>query len=127
MTGPANGRRVLVVEDETLIAFLLQDVLEEDGFKVLGPAATLSEAMALAAADPAPDAAVMDLNLRGEMSWPAVDILLGRGVPVVIVSGYGALDAVRDRPIAAVLAKPVNPEVVSRTVAACVKGSAEPG
>jgi CheY-like chemotaxis protein len=116
-TRSLHGRRIVLVEDETLVAFLLQDVLEDQGCTVLGPANSLREALDLAAVDPPPDAAVMDLNLNGELSWPAVERLSRRGVPVVIVSGYVGLDPQRERLASAVLAKPVLPERLVEAVA----------
>ncbi len=115
--GTLRGRRIVLVEDETLVAFLLQDVLEDQGCTVLGPANSLRQALELASIEPPPDAAVMDLNLNGELSWPAVERLSSRGVPVVIVSGYGGLDPSREAMAAAVLAKPVLPERLVEAVA----------
>ncbi len=105
-----QGRRIALVEDETFVALLLQDVLEDQGCTVLGPATSLRQALDLASVEPPPDAAVMDLNLNGELSWPAVERLSSRGVPVVIVSGYSGLDRERERMAAVVLTKPVLPE-----------------
>ena len=128
-SAPLGGRRVLLVEDETLVAFLFQDVLEEQGCVVIGPAASLREALELVETDPAPDAAVMDLNLRVELSWPAIEVLAHRGVPVVITSGYGGLDPEREAAAAAVIAKPVSSERLVEAVARAVsqKNGARPG
>lgn len=60
MTG--DGRRVLVVEDEALVAMLVEDALLDAGFTVIGPAATVEEAMHFLATE-RPDAVVLDLNL----------------------------------------------------------------
>jgi CheY-like chemotaxis protein len=111
---------VLLVEDETLVAFLFQDVLEEQGCVVIGPTASLREALELVKADPAPDAAVMDLNLRGELSWPAIEVLARRGVPVVITSGYVGLDPAREAAAAEVIAKPVSSERLVKAMARAV-------
>jgi DNA-binding response OmpR family regulator len=82
--------RVLVVEDEALLARLVGDTLAEAGCAVLGPAATVADALALLGAEEAPAAAVLDLNLGGETAGPVAAALAARGVPVVVATGYGA-------------------------------------
>ena len=82
-------RRVLVVEDEYLVAQDLAQELEDLGVEVLGPVARVEDALALLASGAAqPDAAVLDVNLGGRMAFPVVDVLRGRGVPIVFVTGY---------------------------------------
>ena len=80
--------RVLVVEDEPLIGMDIEDAVEGLGHKVVGPIAELSEAMKLAA-NAALGCAIIDINIRGGHSYPVADILLGRGLPVLLLSGYG--------------------------------------
>src|SRR3954464_14730400 len=86
-----TGLRVLVVEDELLIALDLGSILDRLGRVVLGPAPTVPEALRLPAADP-PDAALLDMNLRGTRATPVALALAlaGRGVPFAVVSAYGA-------------------------------------
>lgn len=84
------GMRILVAEDEAFIADDLLDALETQGAQVLGPATTLRQAMRLAEADEPIDAAVLDINLRGEMIYPVADRLIARGVRVVFATGYDA-------------------------------------
>jgi len=86
MVAPAS--RILIVEDETLLAMDLACMLEELGFEVAGHAANVERAKALAEAT-ACDAAVLDLNLSGESAESVADILVGRGIPVVFATGYG--------------------------------------
>lgn len=93
-----HGRTVLVVEDETIIALDIQDVLEECGLQVLGPAATVRGALDLLAAERS-DAAVLDLNLHGEASTPVARALRAMNVPFVVASGYGAESMPRDAAI----------------------------
>jgi CheY-like chemotaxis protein len=83
--------RVLLVEDEALISMILEQLLEDLGATVVGPAATVAEALTYANATPAPapDCALLDINLRGEPSWPIADALLARQVPIAFASGYG--------------------------------------
>lgn len=80
--------RVLVVEDEYMLAEDLAAELDEVGAVVLGPVGTLEAAIALIDAEPRIDGAILDVNLRGEMVFPAADILLERGVPFVFTTGY---------------------------------------
>lgn len=81
------GLRILVVEDEPLVAMLIEDLLLELGCKVIGPAATVAQALALA--DTGPDAALLDVNLGTEQSYPVADRLAADGVPFAFVTGYG--------------------------------------
>ncbi len=86
------GRRVLVVEDEPLVALELATVLEEAGCEVVGPATSLAEALDLARAQAHHlDAAVLDANLHGHSSRPVADILAGHRVKVIYVTGYSSL------------------------------------
>jgi DNA-binding NtrC family response regulator len=87
MTSPLSGRRVLVVEDETMVAWLLEDMLADLGCAVVGPAARVNQALAMLDAE-AIDAAVLDVNLNGQMSYPVADALAARGVPFVFSTGY---------------------------------------
>src|SRR4051794_22900016 len=85
---PLSGRRVLVVEDEMIVAWLLQDMLADLGCAVVGPAARVSQALAMIDAE-AIDAAVLDVNLNGQKSYPVADALAARGMPFVFSTGYG--------------------------------------
>jgi DNA-binding response OmpR family regulator len=101
-------RKILVVEDEALVAMLVEDALLDAGFAVIGPAATVDEALALLD-DERPDAVVLDLNLAGETSTPVADLLAARGIPYVIATGYGASGLPPGHQDAMVLAKPYDP------------------
>ena len=79
--------RVLVVEDEFLLALDLELVLERGGWRVLGPAATVAEALRLLEAK-TPDVALLDVNLKDEMVTPVAEALRARGVPFVLASAY---------------------------------------
>lgn len=88
MTASLQGARVLVVEDEYLVASLIEDMLESAGCVVAGPIPRLAQAV-YAAESEACDAAVLDVNLAGERVFPVADILSRRQVPFVLVTGYG--------------------------------------
>jgi CheY-like chemotaxis protein len=101
------GRAVLVVEDEFLVALMVEDLLTEFGCRVVGPVASLAEAIELARTA-AFDMAILDVNLgRGETSEPVAEILACRGAPFLFTTGYGPQGVpapFRDR---TTLAKPV--------------------
>src|SRR5665213_268368 len=87
MTDGAAGFMVLVVEDEPLIGMDIEYAVERLGHEVVGPIAELDKALDLAA-DALLDCAILDVNIRGGLSYPVADILLNRGLPVLLLSGY---------------------------------------
>jgi CheY-like chemotaxis protein len=93
--------RVLVVEDEALIALQLEDMLMELGCAVIGPASRVGRALELLDGEPV-EAAVLDLNIAGELVYPVADELRSRGLPYIFVTGYGTSglsEPYRSRPI----------------------------
>ncbi|MPS36709.1 MAG: response regulator [Stenotrophomonas sp.] len=88
MTSPLSGRRILVVEDEYLLAECLREMLRGDGAEVLGPASCVEDANALLDRHPAPDAAVLDINLGRQDVYPVADRLSGQGIPFLFTTGY---------------------------------------
>ena len=83
-----QGSRILVVEDEYFLADDLSRTLAEAGAEVIGPAASIDDATALIADAARIDAAVLDVNLRGDMVYPIADALRARGVPFAFATGY---------------------------------------
>nr|QQZ51433.1 response regulator [Phenylobacterium glaciei] len=79
---------MLVVEDEPLIGMDIEDAVEGLGHEVIGPIAELDEALEVAA-NAALGCAILDINIRGGHSYPVADMLLKRGLPVLLLSGYG--------------------------------------
>lgn len=96
MSNRLKGQRILLVEDDMILAMELEDLLFDLGCEVVGPFAELGRLMPVVAAE-ALDGAIMDLNLRGELSYPAIEALRARNVPVLVASGYADLPAVRKR------------------------------
>ena len=88
MTASLEGMRVLLVEDEYLVASLIGDILGTAGCIVTGPIPRLAEAVD-AADHRVCDAAVLDVNLSGERVYPVADILSRRNIPFIFVTGYG--------------------------------------
>lgn len=82
-----SSPRVLLVEDEVIVSWLLEEMLEELGYTVVGPAARVSQALGMIASV-AIDAAILDLNLDGEPGYAVADALLARGTPFVFSTGY---------------------------------------
>jgi CheY-like chemotaxis protein len=76
-----------LVEDEMLVAWLLEDMLADLGYAIVGPASSVNQALAMIDAE-AIDAAVLDVNLNGQMSYPIADVLAARSVPFVFSTGY---------------------------------------
>ena len=89
MTSPFAGRRVLIVEDESLVAMLLETILEDMGCTPIGPAATVDEGLKMAADSDPVDAALLDVNVAGKQVFPIAQALRDRGVPFVFSTGYG--------------------------------------
>ena len=94
--GVPYGLVVLVVEDEFLIAMDLEAMLKEHGWHLLGPAATVAEALALLEVGKMPDVALLDVNLRGETVVPVAEVLRERGVPIVLASAYNHAASMAD-------------------------------
>lgn len=88
MSEALNGKRVLVVEDESLVAMLLETILEDMGCTPVGPASSVDEAVGMIAAEQI-DAALLDVNVAGQQVFPAAEALKARGVPFVFSTGYG--------------------------------------
>jgi DNA-binding response OmpR family regulator len=117
-------RRILVVEDDFLVATLLAEILESGGWQVVGPVAHLATALDAAAREGF-DAAVLDVNLGGQTVYPVAEVLDARRVPFVFVTGHGreALPSLFcGRPY---LGKPFAPGELIGTVARLVAPAAE--
>lgn len=89
MSHDLSGRRVLVVEDEMLVAMLLEDMLTDLGCTPVGPAGDIEDALRLVE-NARFDMAILDVNLNGHGSYPIADALKARGVPFAFATGYGA-------------------------------------
>jgi two-component sensor histidine kinase/DNA-binding response OmpR family regulator len=108
---PLSVRRVMIVEDEALVALVLADQLIDMGLSVVGPCSSVATAAA-AAAESEFDAAILDVNLGGELVYPVADLLTTRGIPFVFVTGYGRDSIDRRYADAPVFEKPVEREAL---------------
>ena len=114
------GLRILVVEDESVVAFMLRELLTDRGVQVIGPAATVAAALELAESAEL-DAALLDVNLNGERSLPVAQALNRRGIPYVLATGYIAVEC-RDYPPGQVLLKPYHPAELISALRSAVSG-----
>jgi DNA-binding response OmpR family regulator len=111
------GRRVLVVEDEMLVSLLIEDTLADEACVVLGPFDRLEAALSAARTEVL-DGAVLDVNLAGVKIYPVAEVLAARGVPFLLVSGYGQDAVPAERPEWRACGKPFRPaDLVERLAA----------
>lgn len=121
-----QNKQILLVEDDFLLAGPLAEHLEDVGATVVGPTGTIEESIALIARVPEIDAALMDVNLGGEMSYPVAYDLSRRGVPFVFLTAYDpSLVAARFRDVP-VFAKPVEFERVLEALQAITQTPGRP-
>ncbi len=117
---------VLIVEDEPLVAMALEALVADNGWRPLGPACSVAEALELVERA-CPDCVLLDLNLRGESSLPVAEALADKGVTFAFTSGYdGAGIAARfpDRPS---FPKPVDERRLQRFLADLSRSRVAPG
>lgn len=82
------GKRILFLEDEPIIAMSVEDMLADLGATVIGPAGSIAAALQLIESE-AIDAALLDINIRGERSYSVAEALKARDIPIVFATGYG--------------------------------------
>src|SRR5690242_1852665 len=107
------GLEILLVEDEAVVAAMLEDMLADFGCILAGAAATVSEALVSVEATTEIDAAILDVNLGGQKVFPVADILVSRGVPIVFSTAYGPSDLADRYPRARIIHKPYRPEALA--------------
>jgi CheY-like chemotaxis protein len=120
------GNRVMIVEDEALVAMALRESLDELGFSVIGPFNRISEAM-IALRNNRVDAAVLDVNLGGELIYPLADVLTADHVPFIFITGYGAEEIEPRYAHVPILQKPIEAGALqSVLVRSAVPNASEP-
>jgi two-component SAPR family response regulator len=111
-----QGARILIVEDELLVAMDLEDRLKREGCDVIGPVPKEAKALTVLERD-RPDAVVLDLNLNGKLPIDLAGALVARQIPFVVVTGYGKrqfdIPALQEAPR---LEKPINTPELVRTL-----------
>jgi CheY-like chemotaxis protein len=111
-----QGLRLLVVEDESLIAMMIEDMLRDFGCEVIGPASSVSHALALLERETI-DGAVLDVNLSGgQRSYPIAEALKRRGIPFAFVTGYGEAGLIAEFQGVRVLQKPFVSDHLRRVI-----------
>jgi len=114
----AGGQlKVLIVEDEALVAMLIEDVLADLGHQVVGVGGRLEQAMKLAEEAPV-DFAIVDLNLNGMRTYGIAEVLRRRGVPFIFATGYGAEGVEPEWWGVRVLPKPFEPHQLAAAIRA---------
>ncbi len=108
-----SGNRVMIVEDEALVAMVVSESLSMLGCSVVGPFSRCADALAAIETDEV-DAAILDVNLDGEMIYPLADVLTARGIPFIFVTGYGAESIDRRFVHIPVIQKPVERHTLQR-------------
>jgi CheY-like chemotaxis protein len=122
MTSKLDGLRVLVMEDEALIAEQIQWFLEDAGMVVVGPLGNLPDALAAAASSEF-DLALVDINLGGHDSYPVADKLVERGIPLILMSGYTSAQLPAAYAAYPSLAKPFDPQALLDLIEQVAAGS----
>ncbi|MFW6028345.1 MAG: response regulator [bacterium] len=119
-----NGLSVLVVEDETIVSLLVEGMLMDLGCNDIWYASSVDEALGVLA-ESEPDAAVLDVNLRGEQAYPIARRLAELEVPIVFATGYGAKGIHEDWGSRPVLQKPFQADMLAAALAS-VLGATSP-
>ncbi|WP_062231556.1 response regulator [Aureimonas sp. N4] len=118
MTEPKGleGLRIFAVEDESLVAMQLEDILDELGCVVAGLAMRVDRAQAMLDSEPGIDAAILDMNIAGVKVYPVAERLRERNVPIVFATGYGLEGIEMEWRVFPVLQKPYTAEQIARAL-----------
>src|SRR5215208_7174598 len=123
MSADGQKCRVLVIEDEALIAMLIEDMIHDSGDEMAGSAGKLTDAVALAQEIQA-DVALLDINLGGALAYPVADVLRERGVPIVFTSGYGSAALIQRFQDCPILDKPFDQHSLERAIGTALRSGA---
>ncbi len=120
MIAESDGLKVLLVEDEAIIAMLLEDMLGDLGHKVIATAGRMEQATRLAAELPI-DLAIIDVNLNGEQTYSLASIFSDRGVPFIFATGYGVSGLKKEWANVPTLQKPFQEEELAKAISQVVR------
>jgi DNA-binding response OmpR family regulator len=121
-----NGLTALVVEDEALIAFLIEDMLKDAGFGEVIHAGSVRQAFATLE-ETRPDVAILDLNLAGEPAYPVAERLQSLAIPFAFASGYGTTGVSGAWAHTPVIQKPFQADALVETLTALLQRTASAG
>jgi DNA-binding response OmpR family regulator len=125
MTNRLAGKRILIVEDEPMIARNLTLEMTAAGAQVIGPVATMTAALDVIASTDL-DGVMLNIKLTGERAYPVADALVARNIPFVFVTGYGAEDIPPRYANIIRIEKPATPAVVCRTLETLLAAHSSP-
>ncbi|WP_317633219.1 response regulator [Xanthomonas sp. AM6] len=120
---PTEPLRVLIVEDESLVAMMIEGILTMQGWEVIANVATVPAALQ-AVEQGGFDIALLDVNIGGQQVFPVAEALRARGLPLVFATGYGLQGIREDLRHLPVVAKPFSPEHLVRCLRAAADGHA---
>jgi CheY-like chemotaxis protein len=86
---PNSSLQILIVEDESMVAMMIEDMLEDLGHRVIATSGRMPDASKLIS-NASADLAILDVNLNGEETYPLADSLAARSIPFIFATGYGA-------------------------------------
>ena len=112
-----NGVRVFIVEDESLVAMQLEDMLTDLGCDIVGMAMRLNRAREMLETAPQMDVAILDVNISGEKVYPVAELLRSRGIRLVFATGYGRSGVTPEWHSWPILQKPYTERQVASTLA----------
>lgn len=121
------GRRILIVEDEYLVADALQYELESVGIETIGPVGTIGSAIVMIAAEPVIHGAILDLSLDGKPAFAVADALIARDIPLIFVTGHDRSHLPCQYREVAICQKPAPIDLILQTMARVVGGRAGAG
>jgi len=123
LTASTAAVRVLVVEDEALVAMHITDILNSAGFDVVGPCATVAEALSRLAQPSCCDAAILDAQLRNESALPVAERLAKLDIRFIVATGYNRGQLSGELALAPIIAKPVDAQDLVRQLREITPGA----
>jgi CheY-like chemotaxis protein len=111
-----KGLRVLIVEDESMVAMLMEDMLQDFGCSVVGMVARFDDALKQATSGPAFDVALLDVNLHGKPTFAIAEALAARGIRFIFATGYGEAVLPPSLQGGPILQKPFEQEALERAL-----------
>ncbi|MGK9055696.1 response regulator [Neorhizobium petrolearium] len=115
-----SGLRVLIVEDEGLVALMIEDMLQDLGCEIVASVSRLSKGRTIATTVPV-DLAVLDVNLAGQPSFPIAEILQKRQIPFIFSTGYGIDGLPQEFATRPAIGKPFSSSDLQRAIAVAME------